>query len=129
MKTSLTVSSSTQTPVGMTTPLVHLNPSIFPSPLSFQPERFLDNPRLKRYILSFSHGSRQCLGMNLAYAELYLVLSAFWRRFGGPDSDKSGEGGRIELYQTDKSDVEMKHDLFVPYAKRGSQGIRIVVKK
>jgi cytochrome P450 len=59
----------------MSTPLIHLNPQIFPDPLSFQPERFLEKPRLKRYLMSFSQGSRQCLGMQLAYAELYLVLS------------------------------------------------------
>jgi len=113
----------------MTTPLVHLNPSIFPDPLLFKPDRFLENPRLKRYILSFSHGSRQCLGINLAYAEMYLVLSSFWRRFDGPASEKRSESGRIKLYQTDKTDVEMQHDLFVPYAKRGSQGVKIIIEK
>ena len=111
----------------MSTPLIHLNPSIFPDPLSFQPERFLENPRLKRYIMSFSQGSRQCLGMNLAYAELYLVLSGVWRRFGGPETEKKDAGGWMELYQTDKTDVEMEYDLFVPYAKKDSKGIRVIV--
>ena len=118
----------------MSTPLIHLNPKIFLDPLSFQPERFLENPRLKRYLMSFSQGSRQCLGMQLAYAELYLMLSGLWRRFGGPPGTDSGPipegcGGRMEMFETDKRDVEMEYDLFVPYGKKDSQGIRIVLKK
>lgn len=125
----------------MTTPLIHLNPTIFPDPLRFSPDRFLENPRLKRYIMSFSQGSRQCLGMQLAYAELYCVLAGVWRRFGGPKSAsektegevKIGEGndcpgGRFELFETDKEDVEMRYDLFVPYGKRDSKGIRVIVR-
>ena len=97
----------------MSTPWIHLNPKIFPDPLSFQPERFLEKPHLKRYIMSFSQGSRQCLGMQLAYAELYLVLSGVWRRFGGPSSTDTGTipegyGGRMELFETDRRDVEMQ---------------------
>ncbi|RDW75998.1 cytochrome P450-1 [Coleophoma crateriformis] len=117
------------TPVGMTTPLIHLNPAIFPAPLTFDPNRFLANPKLKRYLMSFSQGSRQCLGMNLAYAELYLVLSGLWRRFGGPESkeEEGVSGGRLELFETDETDVEMVYDLFVPYAKRESLGIRVRV--
>lgn len=118
----------------MSTPWIHLNPNIFPDPFSFQPERFLENPRLKRYLMSFSQGSRQCLGMQLAYAELYLVLSGVWRRFGGPAGTDTGPipeeyGGRTELFDTDKRDVEMEYDLFVPYGKKDSQGIRILIKK
>jgi hypothetical protein len=123
-----------QVPVGMSTPWIHLNSNIFPQPFSFQPERFLENPRLKRYLMSFSQGSRQCLGMQLAYAELYLVLSGVWRRFGGPPGIDTGPipeeyGGRMELFETDKRDVEMEYDLFVPYGKKDSQGIRILIKK
>lgn len=118
----------------MSTPWIHLNPNIFSDPLSFHPERFLENPRLKRYLMSFSQGSRQCLGMQLAYAELYLVLSGVWRRFGGPLGTDSGpipreQGGRMELFETDKRDIEMEYDLFVPYGKKDSQGIRILIKK
>jgi cytochrome P450 len=58
----------TGTPVGMTAVLVHLNEDLFPEPLEFRPERWLDedgkrDPRLEKYILSFSRGSRQCLGI------------------------------------------------------------------
>ena len=50
-----------------------------------------------------------------------------WRRFGGPETEKKDESGWMELYQTDKTDVEMEYDLFVPYAKKDSKGIRVIV--
>ncbi|KAF7876842.1 uncharacterized protein EAF02_008062 [Botrytis sinoallii] len=115
------------TNVGMATPLIHLNPKIFHDPLVFNPDRFTEDPSLRRNLMSFSHGSRQCLGMQLAYAELYLMLASLWRKFGCKE-DK-GDEGWLELYQTDKTDVEMAADRFVPYPKKGSKGIRIVVRK
>ena len=128
----------------MTTPWIHFNPNLFPSPSTFDPQRFIDNPRLKRYIMAFSQGSRQCLGMQLAYAELYLVLAGVWRRFGSTNLEqdltpqehaKNGiatgldcPSGRFELFETGKRDVDMEYDLFVPYGKKDSKGIRAVVK-
>ena len=119
----------------MATPLVHLNPALFRDPLTFSPERFLNDPGLKRHLMPFSHGSRQCLGMQLAWSEMYLVVSGIWRRFGGPSDaacEKSGLqeqlDGFFELYGTDASDVEMVADKFVPYPKKESQGVRIRVR-
>lgn len=57
------------TPVGMSAFLIHNNPIIFPSPESFIPERWLpseEDPEgvyLKRFLLSFSKGTRACLGI------------------------------------------------------------------
>ena len=56
------------TPVGMTSVLIHHNPDIFPSPLEFMPERWLDGSgqrtkSLNGFLLSFSKGTRQCLGI------------------------------------------------------------------
>ena len=63
------------TPVSMTSVHIHNNADIFPNPHLFQPERWLpletEGRRLQKYLIAFSRGSRQCLGMNLAYAELY----------------------------------------------------------
>ncbi|KAJ9660877.1 hypothetical protein H2201_006769 [Coniosporium apollinis] len=113
------------TPISTTGPLYHLDPSIFPDPLRFRPERWLQAGHdLDRYLWSFSKGSRQCLGMNLAYAELYLCLFAVFRKYGGPgDHDP-----RMELFDTSVEDVEFKYDLFVPYPKMESEGIRVVLK-
>jgi cytochrome P450 len=54
--------------VGMTSVLVHANEAIFPKADQFIPERWLtdDSTRrtdLDKYMLSFSKGSRQCIGI------------------------------------------------------------------
>lgn len=58
----------TGTPVGMSATLVHTNAELFPEPLCFVPERWLDDEgkrhnQLDKYLLAFSRGSRQCLGI------------------------------------------------------------------
>ncbi|KAF4312017.1 hypothetical protein GTA08_BOTSDO12161 [Botryosphaeria dothidea] len=55
-------------PVGMTAVHVHHDPRIFPDSEAFAPERWLDGKGERRrdldgYLLSFSKGNRQCLGM------------------------------------------------------------------
>ncbi|KFY45029.1 hypothetical protein V495_03143 [Pseudogymnoascus sp. VKM F-4514 (FW-929)] len=51
----------------------------FREPNSFIPERFLDDPRFasdnKHALQPFSVGPRNCLGRNLAYAEMRLILA------------------------------------------------------
>ncbi|OCK93440.1 cytochrome P450 [Cenococcum geophilum 1.58] len=110
-------------PVSMTSVLVHTNPDIFPNPYDFKPERWLDEDgkrtrSLDKYLLSFSKGTRQCLGLNLAYAELYICLAAIFRRLGD----------RLELYETTIEDIRMQRDVFVPRPKHGTKGIRVLVK-
>lgn len=102
--------------------LIHDNPTIFPSPRTFIPDRWLDldgkpNTRLQKYIIPFSRGSRQCVGMNLAYAEMYHTVAAIFApgRF------------QFELFETDSSDVETAHDWFNPFPKQDSKGIRLLV--
>jgi len=54
------------TPVSMTSTLIHQNPDIFPQPLEFLPERWLDSnekQQLEKYLVPFSRGSRQCAGI------------------------------------------------------------------
>lgn len=110
----------------MTSTLIHLNPDIFPSPHEFRPERWLKNPRLDRYLVPFSKGSRQCLGMNLAYTELYLCLASVFRQYGG--NGQNNPSGEIRLYETTKDDVEIHYDLFVAIPKADSKGVRVLLK-
>ena len=119
------------TPVGMTSTLIHHDESIFPDSSAFVPERWIENPRLDRYLVSFTKGSRQCLGINLAYAELYMCLSAIFSRFGsgGPDGIRfDGDEGVLELYETTLRDVEIARDAFSPVAAKDSKGIRFRVR-
>ena len=48
---------------------------------------------------------------------MFLVFAMIFRRFG------------LELYETDITDVELKHDLFIPFAKLDSKGVRVRVKE
>ncbi|KAG6909790.1 hypothetical protein DXG01_015283 [Tephrocybe rancida] len=61
--------------------IVHRNPDIFPDPFSFSPERWLqgNSHELDKHLVSFSKGPRSCLGINLAWCELYLILGSIFR--------------------------------------------------
>lgn len=112
-----------RTTVSMTVTGIHHDENIFPDSHSFVPERWLGNPKapsgfpLDHYFVSFGKGPRSCLGVNLAYVEMFLAFAMIFRRFG------------LELYETDISDVELKHDLFIPFAKLDSKGVRVRVKE
>jgi len=82
----------------MTSLHIHHNETIFPSSHAFKPERWLeprpaDAPPLERYLVSFSKGSRQCVGMNLARAELALTLAMVFRRYPKQELFECFEGG------------------------------------
>ena len=49
----------------MTSVLLHRDPDVFPQPLAFNPDRWLQKGqgRLDGYITTFGKGTRQCLGM------------------------------------------------------------------
>ncbi|TFK39689.1 cytochrome P450 [Crucibulum laeve] len=70
------------TVVSMGATIVHHNPRIFPDPSRFYPERWLqeDSQELDKYLVSFSKGPRSCLGINLAWCELYLILGTIFRQ-------------------------------------------------
>ena len=106
------------TPVGMTAIFMHDNPEKFPDPYAFRPERWMEKggDRLEKYLCNFSKGTRQCLGMNLAYAEIYLTLAAVFRRFD------------FEFFETTRVDADVAHDFFNPQPKKGSKGVRVIVQ-
>ncbi|KAJ5656104.1 Cytochrome P450 [Penicillium longicatenatum] len=73
------------TPVSQSNYFVHMDPTLFPEPEKFDPERWIraaeKGEHLTRFIVSFTKGAKQCLGMNLAYAEIYMTLAHIARRF------------------------------------------------
>ena len=107
------------TPVGMTSVLLHAQPEIWPSPHEFRPERWLpfetEGQRLMKYMARFSRGSRQCVGMELGKAEFVMTIAAVMRRFG--KSMKLDKGTRFER------DVEVRHDCFNPMPSMESTGL------
>lgn len=116
------------TPVSMTSVLMHHNPTIFPDSHKFSPNRWLENPHLDKYLVAFSKGSRQCVGINLAYAEMYIILARIFRIYGSKDVHGKDDLGYLELFKTTSRDVEIVSDLFVPHPAPDSEGIRIRVK-
>jgi cytochrome P450 len=61
----------------MTSLMMHHNESIFPDSRSYVPERWLDpaeRKRLEKYLVSFSKGSRQCIGIKYVIFASYLFL-------------------------------------------------------
>jgi hypothetical protein len=67
--------------------------------------------------------------MNLAYAELYLMLAGMFRRYGTQNCMMRGDKGRLELFDTDKRDVIPVAEYNIPVVWEGSQGVRIKILK
>ncbi|KIW53987.1 hypothetical protein PV05_06386 [Exophiala xenobiotica] len=58
---------------------IHKDPNVFPQPLEFQPERWLDRDaqalaERNRWFFAFGVGGRGCLGRHLAIAEMKILL-------------------------------------------------------
>jgi cytochrome P450 len=116
------------TPISLTSLHIHHDENIFADPESFRPERWIENPELEQVLLTFSKGSRQCVGMHLAYAEMYIVLARIFRSFGRKDEDFGYDKlGNLELFETEERDTICVADLVVPTVWEGSQGIRMKV--
>lgn len=98
------------------------DPAIFPDHTTYNPSRWLGDPKapdgkhLSRYMISFGRGPRSCVGMQLAYAELFIGLSTLFRRFD------------FELFETDRAAVDCYMDMFLPRPKLGTKGVRVLVK-
>jgi cytochrome P450 family 135 len=54
--------------------LVHRRPDVYPEPLAFRPERFLDQPAGTYTWIPFGGGVRRCLGASFALFEMKVVL-------------------------------------------------------
>lgn len=100
---------------------VHHDEAIFPDSFTYKPERWLGDPvapdgrKLSRYMVAFGRGTRSCLGINLAYAEMYIALANIYRRF------------EFELYETGRESVELYRDMFLPHVRPDTQGVRVKV--
>lgn len=115
---TLLLLTSRQTPISMTFRDVLFDPAIFPEPHRFDPDRWLRaadrGERLDRFLVTFSKGSRSCVRINLAYAEIYLCIAALFQQFD------------LELYDFDYGrDLEIVRDCFVGLPSGNSKGVRV----
>ncbi|KIX09391.1 uncharacterized protein Z518_00470 [Rhinocladiella mackenziei CBS 650.93] len=115
-----------RTPVSLTIVDHNHNEAIFPDSYAFKPERWLTrdvqgqwqlDKNMDRWFFPFGKGSRSCLGVNLATAEIHLGLATLFRKYD------------FELFETDVSDVKLAHDFFLPSARLDSKGVRVTVKE
>lgn len=62
---------------------IHRNPQIFPAPEAFNPDRWLgeDGKELQQHFLTFSAGSRGCIGRNITYLEQIIVVASIVYRY------------------------------------------------
>jgi cytochrome P450 len=106
----------------MSIPDLSHDETIFPDSHAYIPERWLNDPKtadgvpLDRFMVSFGRGTRACLGINLAWTELYLTLGMLFRRY------------RFELHEPDVRDVQMAHDFFIPVTRLDGKGVRVFVE-
>ncbi|KAI1419592.1 cytochrome P450 [Xylaria sp. FL1777] len=107
------------TPVGMSIYAMHTDASVFPDPLVFKPERWVGeyDPRMDRNFVPFTKGSRSCLGINLAWAEMYIATATLFRP----------NGPRLALYETDESDIKIVRDYIMGFPKPEARGVRVAV--
>ncbi|KAL3481678.1 cytochrome P450 [Aspergillus californicus] len=106
------------TPISITTLCAHTAETVFPNPYVFNPDRWLgeDGKERRKFQMAFSKGTRKCLGIELARAELSLVVAALIRGFD------------MTLYETDASDVAFTHDYHIAMPKMDSKGVRVMVR-
>ncbi|OAA55716.1 Cytochrome P450 [Cordyceps fumosorosea ARSEF 2679] len=114
-----------------------MNEAIFPDPLGFHPERWLnEDERLDSYLIMFGGGTRVCLGQALAQAELHLMLAKLFRCWGsggvvGGDlkgDRRDGDIGSFRIFETTPRDCQMASDYFIPIPYKGSKGLRFLLE-
>lgn len=67
--------------VGAALPLIHLDPTRYPDPQRFHPERFLERTYSPYEYLPFGGGARRCVGAAFAVAEMKIVLGSLLAQY------------------------------------------------
>jgi len=95
---------------------LHYNEKVFPDAIIYKPERWLEpNAKsLDTHLAPFSKGPRSCLGMNLAWCELYLLFGNIFRKLD------------LELYETTLKDISEWDDIYVPIYKADPLRIKVL---
>ncbi|KAE9374072.1 cytochrome P450 [Stipitochalara longipes BDJ] len=110
------------TPVSMTAMINHWDTRLFPDPDAFDPERWLlpdgkPDYTLQKFLISFSKGSRVCVGESLALCEIYVMAALMAFRVIP----------KAELFETTIEDLTYDHDLVVLQTKKGHISTRIKI--
>ncbi|KAK3710966.1 hypothetical protein LTR37_009987 [Vermiconidia calcicola] len=95
--------------------LLQTDAAVFLDPYTFRPERYLGPgaAELQKKIVPFRRGARICVGMNLAWAELYLTIAVM---ISGVD---------MRLEGTTEWDATMESEYFAGTLLAASKGTRV----
>ena len=100
---------------------LHRNPTVFPNPEEWRPERWLDSPpeqmkEMEKWFWAFGSGSRRCIGESLAMSSMRTALAAIY--------------GDFETLETEHTKLEMHFGNFLlPGADREGNVLRLLVRK
>ena len=100
---------------------MHTSPTAFPDPTVFDPTRWTtpsERNRLDKYMVAFSKGTRICIGINLAWAELYMITSTVFSRF---DIEMTA-GTNFEDH------VKFNKDLFFPQPRVDAGRMKVLIR-
>lgn len=97
---------------------VLLDPAIYKDPLSFRPDRWLDeSPVPEQYFVPFSKGPRNCQGLEVAWAALYIGMGGMFRNFD------------IELVDLNYDcDLRYERECLIALPSESSKGVRVRVR-
>ncbi|EGN98958.1 hypothetical protein SERLA73DRAFT_181706 [Serpula lacrymans var. lacrymans S7.3] len=103
------------TSVSMGATFMHLNGDLFDNPHEFRPERWLqgNGHALDSSLVSFSRGPRSCIGVNLAWCQLYLIFANLFRKT------------TLEIYDTSDEDMKPRSHFVLMWP---GKPLRVVVK-
>ena len=119
---------------------IHHNPAYYPDPHAFKPERWIVDPDnggvtaesvqlAKDAFCPFSIGPRGCIGKNMAYLELMLVMGRLLYVFDVKKMGQKGEGGegwlrrRKDEFQLYDRFICLKDGPEVGFVPRGSAAV------
>jgi len=99
------------TKIGFDMYTIHHNPEFWPNPEIFNPDRFSPDAKHHPYAyLPFSHGKRNCIGMNFSLLEQRVLLSMVLQKFviSTPDELKGVANLHFHVPQTVNLVVEKR---------------------
>lgn len=87
---------------------LHRVSSVFPDPEEFIPQRWLDASEeqlkvMKSHLFHFGSGARMCIGLNLATAEIKMIMASLIARYRielDNDFDYARDGEMLDIYTT-----------------------------
>ncbi|KAL4890661.1 cytochrome P450 [Aspergillus ambiguus] len=112
------------TVVSMSPYCLHRNEQVFEDPLNFNPNRWLGQSEqvteMKRWFWAFSSGSRMCIGMHLAMAEMTTLLASVYRKYKTEivpqfTGVSPGVTARYEVFYDEKFEKIEEHECWVMF--------------